>query len=337
MVIDMILEGLKDIFKNKMAFCLIELLLISISILLLSSYYSLDYESNEVQSNPYTAVPISCSPIDTEDILMQMNDIYQDGGYSWFISEEISQKYNTSIVILTGNMDSSNYTSRPVLLWAIPYTQKNLLQLDDFQGVNIIEQDELSMEYINMNNAILEEHVILIEVPDSSLKNISNYALDFTDIIGLIENTKFSEEDKNKKLDTRFEKIFENSPLYIVPPKNTSNSEIVFIFQYVLPYILLVILTVTVAFILFIKRLYQTMFTTYKIHMLVGATKKNIFIRNAVFTISLVSLSFVVQNILNNFEVNNLFYISILLSLLFLITFLLTTLLFLKKENLNII
>ena len=337
MVIDMILEGLKDIFKNKMAFCLIELLLISISILLLSSYYSLDYESNEVQSNPYTAVPISCSPIDTEDILMQMNDVYQDGGYSWFISEEICQKYNTSIVILTGNMDSSNNTSRPVLLWAIPYAQKNLLQLDDFQGVNIIEQDELSTEYINMNNAILEEPVILIEVPDSSLGNISNYALDFTDIIGLIENTKFSEEDKNKKLDTRFEKIFENSPLYIVPPDNTSNGEIVFIFQYVLPYILLVILTVSVAFILFIKRIYQTMFTTYKIHMLAGATKKNIFIRNAVFTISLVSLSFVVQNILNNFEVNNLFYISILLSLLFLITFLLTTLLFLKKENLNII
>lgn len=337
MFTDMILEGFRDILKNKMAFFLIELLLISTSILLLSSYYSLDYESENVQYSPYTAVPISCSSSETDDILLQLNNIYHDGGYSWFISEKLREKYNTSIAVLAGNIDSSDNTNEPVLLWAIPYEKRSMLQSDDFQGAHIIEQDQLDTEYITMNNVILNEDVILIEVPDSSLKNISDYGLNITEITELIENTKFSEEDKKNQLDTRFEKIFEDSPLYIVPHENTSNEEITFIFRYVFPYILLVMLTTSVAFILFIKSLYQTMFTTYKIHMLVGATKKNIFIRNAIFTVSLVVISFAVLNILNNFQINNLFFISILLSLLFLMIFLLTTVFFLKKENLNII
>ncbi len=335
--------GFRDIFRHKTTFCLFLIFLLSINIIVSSMFLSIYYSFSAapVPNFVYSVVPISydISDSDTEKITSGLNEVFNNGGYSALFSSYLDKKFNTNILVLLGKYEK-NSDNR--VIWAIPKNTSHIFAesfKDELGTVTQISPDSIDKNSVKSNNLLdklYHPNVDLIKFESTNFKHLVDYKLSPDELNFIAENTEFSPADIRQGLDAKFENSFSDTFWYLHKDVNSNEDENNFIVRYVIPYILLLVVAIYISFTIFIQNLYQKMHKEYKIHLICGATKDNIFIRNSVFTFALTFANFFIINFLNNFSIDPVFFVNIVTSLLFIYTLRLINLIVLTKENLNI-
>lgn len=332
MFIDIVKLGIKDIIKYSKIFCLFEILIASISIIMISATLSIfsSVEGVITTSISYSAIPISYTE-DISNISNNLNEIFENGGYSLFSSSYLNEKFNSNILVLLGQYEKN---SNSKVIWCVPKNFSND-EMGTIIKISPDSIDEKSINLINFKDILDNDNIELIKPNSMKFKHINDYKLIDVELISMIENTKFNDIDRENNLDIKFEKIFENTSLYLHKNIFSNKDEVHFIVYYVFIYVFLLVTSICISFIIFIQNLYKKMHKEYIIHLICGANKISIFIRNSVFVVFLITINFLLINHLNNFTFNIILIINIILSLIFIIFLELTTLSMLLKENLT--
>lgn len=329
MFTDIVKLGVKDIIKHRRIFCLFTILIISISIIMVSAILSIlpDEETDNTTPVNYSVIPISYTT-DTINTSNDLNNIYEIGGYSFFASSYLNERFNSDILVLLGQYEKNTNNN---VIWCVPkdFNSDELGEIvkvlpeaidDTVNGLDIIFEDEYQM---------------LIKFNSMEYKHLIDYKLIGTELIYLIENTNFSDVDIENGLDISFEELFPNQSFSLYKNISSNKEEVYFIVYYVFLYVLMLILSLCVSFIIFIQNLYKKMHKEYMVHLTCGASKLSIFIRNSMFVVLLASVNFILINYLNGWSLNIIFCINIIITFIFIIVLESTTLRMLIKENLT--
>lgn len=330
MFIDIIKLGIKDIIKYSQIFFLFEILIVSISIIMISAILSIfsSLENGITTSINYSVVPISYIE-DISNLSNNLEEIFKNGGYSYFSSSYLNENVNSNILVLLGQYEKKSDNR---VIWCVPekFSSEELGTIIKILPDSI---DEKSIDLINLKYILDDDEIELINPNSIKFKHINDYKLIDTELISMIENTKFNNIDIANNLDIKFEKIFENTSLYLYKNIFSNKDEVNFIVYYVFIYVFLLVISICISFIIFIQNLYKKMHKEYIIHIICGANKRSIFVRNSVFIVFLITINFLLINYLNNFILDIVFIINIIISLIFIIVLELTTLSMLLKEN----
>lgn len=328
MLIDLLWIGLKDVFRYYKEFFLFLFSVIIVSILtcsaVLSTLDSNEYEKSS-QSKFYQVAPLKNDLDDTEALYHALDEIYSNGGYSWF-SAEYSQ--GTFIVCMIGHFEEMR------IIWAVQDDFLKKYRPSDDQVINFTDVSEQVNE-LNFGSIDISDYT-LIKPVDVKYQCLHSYDMDMTGLMGLIENTIFTDEGKNKSTDTRFEEIFrENGSLYVKKYIRTDaeSDERFMIFSYVSVYILLLVVVLLLSFSFFFQFLLSELYREYRVNIVCGATKGSILIRNIVFALSTAVCNLLVVELLNAWKTDAVFFIAFIISASIFFLFTSITVLMLKKTD----
>lgn len=312
MIIDNIKLGLRDLKRNTRVFILFGLLILSISIVLSFSTYALYLalkESREIEVN-YLGVPVSYEMKDFIKVEDRVDKLLKKGGYTKFISEFVNEEKGIFIQIFLGKFQKN---SENKILFGINSEDLELFKQKEknLRVVTIDELDNIKLKSVGIDLEFEDEHLVFVEVAKKDT-SLFDFKLNPAELKDLIEGTKFTDKELKNGLDKEFEKAILNSDIVFKKHINSANmTDVDFILKYIYFYVFLLVLAFLISFGIFIKNLYKRLLREYKIHIICGATKKNIFIRNSVFVLSLAVVNFMVMNFLNRFEYSILFFINI--------------------------
>ena len=110
MVIDNIKLGFKDLKKNIRNFILFGLLISSISIVIISSSFSLIeiFKEGNRTKITYYAVPVSYEMTDFVKVEDRVDKVLKNGGYTSFVSSNINEKYGIFIKFFLGKFQKNS-------------------------------------------------------------------------------------------------------------------------------------------------------------------------------------------------------------------------------------
>ena len=271
-------------------------------------------ESREIEVN-YLGVPVSYEIKDFIKVEDRVDKVLKKGGYTKFISEYVNEENGIFIQIFLGKFQKN---SENMILFGINLEDLELLKQKEknLRVVPIDDLDNIKLKSVGINLEFDDEQLVFVEV--SKIDTVlSDFKLKPTELIDLIEGTKFTNKELKNGLDKEFEKAILNSDIVFKKYISSDNSEIDFILKYIYFYVFLLVLAFLLSFIIFIKNLYKKLFREYKIHIICGATKKSIFIRNSVFVLSLSIFNFIIINFLNRFNYDIIFFLNIGLNIVF--------------------
>lgn len=338
MIADKIRIALKDIIKFFPYFLFLVLLITSTSVGLISMFLSItDNLTDEVQEGTtYTAIPISFDCQKDSILIDRLNDFYSNNGYSYFINESLNAKFKSHIFVILGKYsDKSNKR----ITWAIDKSSLDKFLEKDLKGLKILPLETLNnefTEYLYANNLINDGNTKLIVAENPYFRNLRPYNLDKDYFIDLVTYTKFTDAEKSKAIDSKFENIFLNSSLLLKKQEYSNIEELNFIFSYILPYFFILTISILISYTIFLKSIYKSLYNEYKIHMICGADLKTIFIRNELSTLFIFLLNSFLINILNKFSINiililNIFFTVSMVGICSLINYII-----LKREDFNL-
>lgn len=167
-----------------------------------------------------------------------------------------------------------------------------------------------AMDYDMMNQEIKQyidyDKRVLLEIKSDKYKNVSGYKFQDGEVLGLIENAKFSDDEINKGIERQFEKIFDDNKLMVINNTNKKydDDENTFILKYIVPYCLIMTVITILGFVIFFKYMLKNLQKEYKIHILSGARTKDIMARNSVFVVLVNVAVFCLLFVLNGFAIN---------------------------------
>lgn len=336
MIISNLKLGIKDLFKNFKIFILFSILLFSISLMTISSIISLNsILKNKVKTETFfQSIPLSTELSEFDKIQYKLDNFFDKGALSVFRSEFSNNKLNINAPILLGNFNT-NYKNK--ILFSVHKDEINVLKNKDI-SFNIINKNDLDRTFLELfknQGLIIIEDYLFINI-ESDFKSILDFKLSSNELVNLIESTRFREEDLNNNLDLEFENIISNKDIFFKKHINDDNLELNFILKYMSVFSVLLIIGTSLFFYLFIEQLYKKLFKEYKINIIFGATKKNIFIRNSVFIFSIVIANFSIISYLNNLKINDIFYINIILNIIYYLVLSFVIFIVLNKEDLTV-
>lgn len=313
MIIDNIKLGFKDLKKNIRNFILFGLLISSISIVIISSSFSLIeiFKEGNRTKITYYAVPVSYEMTDFVKVEDRVDKLLKKGGYTSFVSSKINEEYGIFIKIFLGKFQK-NSENKILLGVDIVELESFKQKIKNIKVVSIEDLDKKKLELVNFDIGFNDENLVFVEM-DKKYNSLSDFKLNTEELKDLIESTTFDYKDIENGFDKEFDKAILNSNIVFKKHINSENTEteIDFILKYIYFFIALLLLAFFISFGIFIKNLYKKLFREYKIHIICGATKKSIFIRNSVFILTLIFTNFMIMNFLNRFEYNPLFFINI--------------------------
>lgn len=311
MIKDNIKLGLVDVFRNKVVSCLLILLLLSLGTIVESatnSYLRNTFVKFQLSEQPsYSAVVLQTTDDKGYDYSntygKKLDDIFSKNGRTFTTNSLLSTNYDTDIIVLYGKFNK-NTSSR--VFWLVD--NKNVTDLKNEAEFEVVSHD--TMDYGMMNQEIKHsidyDKRVLLEIKSDKYKNISGYKFQDGDILGLIENAKFSEDEINKGIDREFEKIFDGNKLMVINNTNKKydDDENTFIIKYVFVYCLIMMGITILSFVIFFKYMLKNLQKEYKIHILSGARTKDIMARNSVFVVLVNVATFCLIFVLNGFAIN---------------------------------
>ncbi|MRJ48499.1 hypothetical protein [Fundicoccus ignavus] len=338
MLIEVVKLGFKDIIKFRLYFILLEVLILSISIVFISSSSSLIYALSDkgYQGNIYSVTPINYDFSNQKNIEMQLNEVFDEGGYTFFYSEKLNNKFRSQILVIFGRYDNDSNIKE---IWCIPENQKSMLldkEIGKAEALSLNSLDISKLEKMGVNSMFYGEEMSFVSVSDRNYSKLSDYGLSINELIFLIENTQFTEEDVSKKLDNVFENIFQDKSLHLTKNITPMDKEVDFLLKYILIFILFLMCSLFFSYLIIITSLLNHLTKEYVIHLICGSTRKNIFIRNSVFVCLLSGINFMLINLLNNFNLDMFFFINLSLFFFFMFSLLLSTMFSLKRIRLNL-
>ena len=311
MIKDNIKLGLMDIFRNKVVFCLMVFLIFSLGTIVESatdSYLRNKFKELQLSEQPsYSAVVLQTTDDKGYDYSntygKKLDDIFSKNGRTYTTNSSLCRNCDTDIIVLYGKL---NKKTNSRVFWVVD--NKNVTDLKNEAEFEVVTHD--AMDYDMMNQEIKSyidyDKRVLLEIKSDKYKNVSGYKFRDSDILDLIENAKFSEDEINKGIDREFEKIFDGNKLMVINNTNKKydDDENTYIFKYIVPYCLITMGITILSFVIFFKYMLKSLQKEYKIHILSGARMKDIMARNSVFVVLVNVAAFCLLFVLNGFAIN---------------------------------
>lgn len=312
MIRDNIKLGLIDVFRNKVVFCLMVLLIFSLGTIVESAtdaYLRNKFMEFQLSEQPsYSAVVLEITDDKGYDYSntygKKLDDIFSKNGHTYTTNSSLCRNCDTDIIVLYGKFNK-NTNSR--VFWLVD--NKNVTDLKNEAEFEVVSHD--AMDYDMMNQEIKSyidyDKRVLLEIKSDKYKNVSGYKFKDGEVLGLIENAKFSEDEINKGIDREFEKIFDGNKLMVINNTNKKyddDDENTFILKYIVPYCLIMTVITILGFVIFFKYMLKNLQKEYKIHILSGARTKDIMARNSVFVVLVNVAAFCLLFVLNGFAIN---------------------------------
>ena len=310
MIKDNIKLGLMDVFRNKVVFCLMVLLIFSLGTIVESAtdaYLRNTFAEFQLSEQAYSAVVLETTDDKGYDYSntygKKLDDIFLKNGHTYNTSSLFSRKYDADIFVLFGKF---NKNTNGRVFWLVD--NKNVTDLKNEAEFEVVSHDAMDYDMMNqeIKHSIDYDKRVLLEIKTDKYKNVSSYKFRDADILGLIENAKFSEDEINKGIDRQFEKIFDDNKLMVINNTNKKHDddENTFILKYIVPYCLITMGITILSFVIFFKYMLKNLQKEYKIHILSGARTKDIMARNSVFVVLVNVATFCLIFVLNGFAIN---------------------------------
>lgn len=342
MIKDNIKLGLVDVFRNKVVSCLMILLLLSLGTIVESatdSYLRNTFAKFQLSEHPsYSAVVLQTTDDKGYDYSntygKKLDDIFSQNGHTYTTSSLFSRKYDADIFVLFGKF---NKNTNGRVFWLVD--NKNVTDLKNEAEFEVVSHDAMDFDMMNqeIKHSIDYDKRVLLEIKSDKYKNVSGYKFQDADILDLIENAKFSEDEINKGIDREFEKIFDRNKLMVINNTNKKyddDDENTFILKYIVPYCLIMTVITILGFVIFFKYMLKNLQKEYKIHILSGARTKDIMARNSVFVVLVNVAAFCLIFVLNRFAINIFSVVAFIYMILCILILEIVMYLILKKSDL---
>lgn len=341
MIKDNIKLGLMDVFRNKVVSCLMVLLIFSLGTIVESatdSYLRNKFKELQLNEQPsYSAVVLQTTDDKGYDYSntygKKLDNIFSKNGRTYSTNSSLCRNCDTDIIVLYGKFNK-NTNSR--VFWLV--CNKNVTDLKNEAEFEVVTHD--AMDYDMMNQEIKSyidyDKRVLLEIKSDKYKNVSGYKFRDSDILDLIENAKFSEDEINKGIDREFEKIFYGNKLMVINNTNKKydDDENTYIFKYIVPYCLITMGITILSFVIFFKYMLKSLQKEYKIHILSGARMKDIMARNSVFVVLVNVAAFCLLFVLNGFAINTFSVVAFIYMILCILILEIVMYLILKRSDL---
>ncbi|OXZ31882.1 hypothetical protein [Finegoldia magna] len=311
MIKDNIKLGLMDVFRNKVVFCLMLLLIFSLGTIVESatdSYLRNKFKEFQLSEQPsYSAVVLQTTDDKGYDYSntygKKLDDIFSKNGHTYTTNSSLCRNCDTDIIVLYGKF---NKNTKSRVFWLVG--NKNVTDLKNEAEFEVVSHDAMNYDMMNqeIKSYIDYDKRVLLEIKSDKYKNVSGYKFQDGEVLGLIENAKFSEDEINKGIDRQFEKIFDDNKLMVINNTNKKHDddENTFILKYIVPYCLITMGITILSFVIFFKYMLKSLQKEYKIHILSGARTKDIMVRNSVFVVLVNVAAFCLLFVLNGFAIN---------------------------------
>lgn len=340
MIKDNIKLGLIDVFRNKVVFCLMVLLIFSLGIIVESATDAClmnTFAEFQLSEQPYSAVVLEITDDKGYDYSntygKKLNDIFSQNGHTYTTNSLLSTNYDTNIIVLYGKLNK-NTNSR--VFWLVD--NKNVTDLKNEAEFEVVSHDAMDYDMMNqeIKHSIDYDKRVLLEIKSDKYKNVSGYKFQDAEILDLIENAKFSEDEINKGIDREFEKIFDDNKLMVINNTNKKydDDENTFIIKYIVVYCLIMTAITILGFVIFFKYMLKSLQKEYKIHILSGARTKDIMARNSVFVVLVNVATFCLIFVLNGFAINIFSVVAFIYMILCILILEIVMYLILKKSDL---
>lgn len=320
-MLDNILLGMKDIYKNKFIFLLIQVLILLICIIFVSTSLTMTYSQanthSEYLKSQYSLVPISNDMSKNKEFVNRIYDEIHETSMTYFNSYSLSSMIDENVIILLGNGTMfSKDMPKSMDNTTVFHTQENLNQTDI--ELNGIYYPTSFLNIHSINDQSIAEHLsssaTIVYVNENNVAKWFDL-MDGSTIIQMLENLNINSIDTKK-----IESLTNDSFIYM-KNNNSSNSEVLFVLTYIYPYLLLTMIAIILAFTIFNRNSLRKMKKEYIIHMLCGARTSDIIIRNSVMMLTTLiidcaCISFLIKNLTEPI-VNFVYLIIISLLLLF--------------------
>ena len=341
MIRDNIKLGLMDVFRNKVVSCLMILLIFSLGTIVESAtdaYLRNTFVKFQLSEQPsYSTVVLQTTDDKGYDYSntygKKLDNIFSKNGHTYTTNSSLCRNCDTDIIVLYGKFNK-NTNSR--VFWLVG--NKNVTDLKNEAEFEVVSHDE--MDYDMMNQEIKHyldyDKRVVLEIKSDKYKNVSGYKFKDGEVLGLIENAKFSEDEINKGIDREFEKIFDDNKLMVInhTNKKRDDDENTFILKYIVPYCLIMTVITILGFVIFFKYMLKSLQKEYKIHILSGARTKDIMTRNSVFVVLVNVAAFCLLFVLNGFAINTFSVVAFIYMILCILILEIVMYLILKKSDL---
>ncbi|MDU4333939.1 MAG: hypothetical protein E7I40_03140 [Finegoldia magna] len=341
MIKDNIKLGLMDVFRNKVVFCLMLLLIFSLGTIVESatdSYLRNKFKEFQLSEQPsYSAVVLQTTDDKGYDYSntygKKLDDIFSKNGHTYTTNSSLCRNCDTDIIVLYGKF---NKNTKSRVFWLVG--NKNVTDLKNEAEFEVVSHDAMNYDMMNqeIKSYIDYDKRVLLEIKSDKYKNVSGYKFRDADILDLIENAKFSEDEINKGVDREFEKIFDGNKLMVINNTNKKydDDENTYIFKYIVPYCLITMGITILSFVIFFKYMLKNLQKEYKIHILSGARTKDIMARNSVFVVLVNVATFCLIFVLNGFAINIFSVVAFIYMILCILILEIVMYLILKKSDL---
>lgn len=341
MIRDNIKLGLIDVFGNKVVFCLMLLLIFSLGTIVESatdSYLRNKFKEFQLSEQPsYSAVVLQTTDDKGYDYSntygKKLDDIFSKNGHTYTTNSSLCRNCDTDIIVLYGKL---NKNTNVRIFWLVD--NKNVTDLKNEAEFEVVSHDEMDYDMMNqeIKYAIDYDKRVLLEIKSDKYKNVSGYKFRDAEVLGLIENAKFSEDEINKGIDREFEKIFDDNKLMVINHTNKKHDddENTFILKYIVPYCLIMTVITILGFVIFFKYMLKSLQKEYKIHILSGARTKDIMARNSVFVVLVNVAAFCLIFVLNGFAINTFSVVAFIYMILCILILEIVMYLILKRSDL---
>ena len=341
MIRDNIKLGLIDVFGNKVVFCLMVLLIFSLGTIVESatdSYLRNTFAKFQLSEQPsYSTVVLETTDDKGYDYSntygKKLDDIFSKNGHTYTTNSSLCRNCGTDIIVLFGKF---NKNTNVRVFWLVD--NKNVTDLKNEAEFEVVSHDAMDYDMMNqeIKYAIDYDKRVLLEIKSDKYKNVSGYKFRDADILGLIENAKFSENEINKGIDREFEKIFDDNKLMVINNTNKKHDddENTFILKYIGVYCLIMTVITILGFVIFFKYMLKNLQKEYKIHILSGARTKDIMARNSIFVVLVNVATFCLIFVLNGFAINIFSVVAFIYMILCILILEIVMYLILKKSDL---
>ena len=341
MIKDNIKLGLIDVFRNKVVVCLMVLLIFSLGTIVESatdSYLRNTFAKFQLSEQPsYSAVVLETTDDKGYDYSntygKKLDDIFSKNGRTYTTNSLLSRNLDTDIFVLFGKFNK-NTSSR--VFWLVD--NKNVTDLKNDAEFEVVSHDAMDYDMMNqeIKHSIDYDKRVLLEIKSDKYKSVSAYKFKDGEVIGLIENAKFSEDEINKGIDREFEKIFDGNKLMVINNTNKKyeDDENTFILKYIGVYCLIMTVITILGFVIFFKYMLKSLQKEYKIHILSGARTKDIMARNSVFVVLVNVAAFCLLFVLNGFAINTFSVVAFIYMILCILILEIVMYLILKRSDL---
>lgn len=340
MIKDNIKLGLMDVFRNKVVFCLMLLLIFSLGTIVESAtdaYLRNTFAEFQLSEQAYSAVVLQTTDDKGYDYSntygKKLDDIFLKNGHTYTTNSSLCRNCDTGIFVLYGKL---NKKTNGRVFWLVD--NKNVTDLKNEAEFEVVSHDAMDYDMMNqeIKHSIDYDKRVLLEIKSDKYKNVSGYKFQDADILDLIENAKFSEDEINKGIDREFEKIFDDNKLMVINNTNKKydDDENTFILKYIVPYCLITMGITILSFVIFFKYMLKNLQKEYKIHVLSGARTKDIMARNSVFVVLVNVATFCLIFVLNRFAINVFSVVAFIYMILCILILEIVMYLILKKSDL---